>query len=480
MMEDVAQDAASTHVVRVTEAGEAIARLEGGETADVYVLEPGLPDPVRVAQRLHTLDPPASVVIAAATPEIAHALAAAPFLGGDVICHAGPRGELDQVVAAAAARARLRRANDDRRSDPPPLSSQYLGTLLDNAPIGVITLDEHAAVSGWNRRAGELLEEAEVEALGRPFGELFPEDERGRVEDAIARLGSGDLRSPGEVVATRTGFMELTGARFALRDGAEGSIVVLSDVTERERASAELAQLARTLQESLLPPHLAEIPGLDIGARFLPAGTGVEVGGDFYDVFETHGEQAWGAVIGDVCGKGADAAALTALTRYTVRAAGMYEDHPSGVLEVLNEALLRQRSDMRFATVAYCCLDLSKAPVEAEVACGGHPRPLVLRAGGGVEPVGGDGPLIGVIPGAGFADAGTTLSPGDALVLYTDGVTDAHAPARALNEADICAGIGGSAGLGAQEIADRLVALAAGGRDAPPRDDIAVLVVKVL
>ena len=476
----MAQDAASTHVVRVTEAEEAIARLEGGEIADVYVLEPGLPDPVRVAQRLHTLDPPASVVIAGAGPEVAHALEAAPFLEGDVICHAGPAGELDQVVTAAAARARLRRANDDRRADPPPLSSQYLGTLLDNAPIGVITLDEHGAVSGWNRRAGELLEEAEVEALGRPFTDLFPSAERARVQDALARLGSGDLRSPGEVVATRSGFMELTGARFTLRDGAEGAIVVLSDVTERERASAELAHVAHVLQESLLPPHLPDIPGLDIAARFLPAGTGVEVGGDFYDVFETHGEQAWGAVIGDVCGKGADAAALTALTRYTARAAGMYEDRPSGVLSVLNEALLRQRTDLRFTTVAYCCLELSTSPIQITVACGGHPRPLVLRAAGGVEPVGGDGPLIGVIPDAEFTDAATTLSRGDAIVLYTDGVTDAHAPARALHETDLCAGIGGCAGLGAHRIADRLVEIAVGGRDAPPRDDIAVLVVKVL
>src|SRR6478735_7392854 len=100
---------------------------------------------------------------------------------------------------------------------------------------------------------------------------------------------------------------------------------------------AELRATARTLQESLLPPHLPSVRGMELAARFRPAGAGMQVGGDFYDIFET-GPGQWGIGLGDVCGKGAEAAALTALTRYTVRAAAMYEKDPHGVLRVLNEA----------------------------------------------------------------------------------------------------------------------------------------------
>src|SRR5206468_1822702 len=121
---------------------------------------------------------------------------------------------------------------------------------------------------------------------------------------------------------------------------------------DNARLFRERSRIARTLQESLLPPMLPELPGLDLAARFRAAGNGLEVGGDFYDLFET-GASTWAVAIGDVCGKGSEAAAITALARYTVRAAAMRQDAPSQILSLLNEALLRQRTDRRFCTVLY-------------------------------------------------------------------------------------------------------------------------------
>ena len=166
---------------------------------------------------------------------------------------------------------------------------------------------------------------------------------------------------------------------------------------DNARLYTERSYIARTLQESLLPVELPDIPGVEAAARFRPTGEGNEVGGDFYDMFET-GDRGWTVVIGDVCGKGPDAAAVTALARYTLRAAAMRERLPSRSLAVLNEALLRQRDDRRFCTVAYAYFEKLDRGARVGVACGGHPLPLLLRADGTVETVGVPGTLLGVVP----------------------------------------------------------------------------------
>jgi serine phosphatase RsbU (regulator of sigma subunit) len=205
----------------------------------------------------------------------------------------------------------------------------------------------------------------------------------------------------------------------------------------------------------------------------------MQVGGDFYDIFETLPEQ-WAMAVGDVCGKGAEAAALTALTRYTVRAAAMYEQDPRGVLRVLNQALLRQRSDFRFTTLVFCVVDLSGERPVLRVACGGHPRPLLLRPDGSVQAVGAVGPLLGVVADAEFNDERVELEQDDALVLYTDGLTDALAPFHMLGEEDLLAALADCRGLSAGEISLRLEQVALADQPtAVPRDDIAVVVAKL-
>jgi serine phosphatase RsbU (regulator of sigma subunit) len=248
---------------------------------------------------------------------------------------------------------------------------------------------------------------------------------------------------------------------------------------DNSRVHAELRNTARTLQESLLPPHLPSARGLELAARFRPAGAGMQVGGDFYDIFETRPGQ-WAMAVGDVCGKGAEAAALTALTRYTVRAAAMYEKDPRGVLHVLNQALLRQRSDFRFTTLVFCVVDLSGERPVLRVACGGHPRPLLLRPDGSVQAVGAVGPLLGVVAEAEFHDERVELELDDALVLYTDGLTDALAPFHMLEEQDLLTALADCRGMSAGEISQRLEQVALADQPtAVPRDDIAVVVAKL-
>ena len=165
---------------------------------------------------------------------------------------------------------------------------------------------------------------------------------------------------------------------------------------QAEQDRQRSVELARALQTSLLPPRLPDVPGLDLGARYHPALAGLEVGGDFYDVFDTGGD--WAVVIGDVCGKGPEAAALTALARYTIRSVAMDLRHPAQVLRKLNDTLLHHQLDERFCTVAYGRVVPTVGGVRVSVCRGGHPPPLVLRASGEIEPVGADGGLIGLFP----------------------------------------------------------------------------------
>jgi serine phosphatase RsbU (regulator of sigma subunit) len=184
--------------------------------------------------------------------------------------------------------------------------------------------------------------------------------------------------------------------------------------------------------------------------------------------------------MGDVCGKGPDAAAVTALARYTLRAAAMRERLPSRSLAVLNEALLRQRDDRRFCTVAYAYIEKLDRGARVEVSCGGHPLPLLLRAGGSVETVGQPGTLLGVVPDPDLEDSAVTLEPGDALVFYTDGVIESRGEAAILDERRLAELVTTCAGAGADAIASKVeeaAVLSQGGR---PRDDIAVLVLRVV
>ena len=251
---------------------------------------------------------------------------------------------------------------------------------------------------------------------------------------------------------------------------------------DNARLYHERSYIARTLQRSLLP-HLPEIPGVEVGVEYLPVGEENEVGGDFYDLIEVGaGGGCWMAVIGDVSGKGAAAAAVTALTRYTIRAAAMWEDEPSAILSALNEAMIRQlNSGEQFCTVA--CARLKPAVssgYELTVARGGHPAPLLLRAGGSVEPIDPPGKALGVFPDPELGDRTVRLERGDAAVFYTDGVEEARGPDGSIfGEGRLRDFVRSCAGLEAPALAEGLKEIVLDYGGGQPRDDLAVLVLRI-
>ncbi|SFO02436.1 PAS domain S-box-containing protein [Geodermatophilus obscurus] len=194
----------------------------------------------------------------------------------------------------------------------------------------------------------------------------------------------------------------------------------------RLRAESDVRHLADTLQRSLLPSHLPTIPGLDIGARYRPGGGSALVGGDTYDVTPLP-DGRWMVLIADVCGTGAEAAAVTALARHTARATAAAGD-PDEVLRAVNAALLREQASGPLRFVTACCLVLGPRDgggVRADVGVAGHPLPL-LRTPAGWSEVGHRDLPLGIDADARFRPQTVPLPPGAALVLYTDGVTEAR------------------------------------------------------
>lgn len=195
---------------------------------------------------------------------------------------------------------------------------------------------------------------------------------------------------------------------------------------DADRDRDRVQRLATVLQRSLLPPQLPDVPGVETAAHYHPASLD-DVGGDFYDLFPAdHGR--WAFFLGDVCGKGAAAAALTSLARYTLRSAA-YRDAPVDVLHTLNSVLAREqhREGPTFCSVIVGLLETGPDGCTVAMAGGGHPPALLLRGEGGAEFVPLDGgQLAGAVADARFVGAGVALHPGDTLLLYTDGLVEAR------------------------------------------------------
>jgi sigma-B regulation protein RsbU (phosphoserine phosphatase) len=224
------------------------------------------------------------------------------------------------------------------------------------------------------------------------------------------------LDPDGEPVAVRTAVFDATERR-----GYELELLAARDAARASEAHAR--ELAATLQASLIPPDPPVIDGLDVAAAYRPAGAGDEVGGDFYDVFE-NGRGDWGVVLGDVCGKGVQAAVVTSLVRHTLRALAVQTEEPREMLASLNEVLLTQGLG-RFSTVVVVRLRRDETGWTATLSSGGHPLPLRVREND-VDTLGVPGSLLGVLDDPVWHDTDVELEPGDTLLLHTDGLTEAR------------------------------------------------------
>ena len=247
---------------------------------------------------------------------------------------------------------------------------------------------------------------------------------------------------------------------------------------ERLRESTHrFATLAETLQESLLPAELPTIPGIDLAAVYRPGGRGERVGGDFYDCF-ARGKREWAVVLGDVCGKGAEAAAHTALVRYTIRASAMHATSPSAVLALVNDTLLRQEVD-RFTSALYGRLRARAQGVDVTIAAAGHPLPLRVTDAGDVEEVATPGRVLGLFEERPARDFRVYLAPGDALVLFTDGVVDARRGRDRFGTERLAAFLRSARHRSAAELATSLRDAVDDYQDGDPQDDLALLVIQI-
>ncbi len=411
----------------------------------------------------------------------------------------GRRAGLAVDNARAHGEARRALAERDREAARAQLETERLSALLDQIPVGVILAEapsgrvvkRNAAVDDIFRDPFEEFDN--VAAYGRldasrPDGTPLPAQDwplaravqRGetvrneRVDlrwsdgsRSTLEINAGPVRDPlGQVVA---------------------GVAAVTDVTSRSRDERELAaaarrnaELAHVLQANLLPPGLPEVPGLDLAAVYLPVGAGLEVGGDFYDVFPTGRDEEWAFAIGDVCGKGAEAAGVTSLARHTLQAGSVRARRPSVLLALLNETMLRQDTARPFITAVFGVLQAGEGRAGATVtlAVGGHPPPYVLRADGTVDAVGRPGSLVGVLDDAEFHDVGLRLAPGDALVLYTDGATEARSGDQLFGEGRLRATLEAAAGRSAQAIVTRLIESIRSFQSGTQRDDLALLVIR--
>ena len=242
-------------------------------------------------------------------------------------------------------------------------------------------------------------------------------------------------------------------------------------------------EVARALQASLLPPALTPVPGSEVAAVFHPASAGVDVGGDFYDLFPLEGSR-WVLMIGDVSGSGPAAAALTAQVRHGARVAARAGLDPASVVAAVNSTLDETTGSEWFCTMVYAELVPHDDGIDLQVICAGHPPPLVVRAGH-VEELSCQAPLLGVMPNATFAAERVRLGPGHAIVLVTDGATEARPRGRHgldsfFGEHRLHEAVAAAAGRDAQGMVDSVAAAVLEFSGGQLGDDLAIVALRAV
>ncbi|MFF8292969.1 SpoIIE family protein phosphatase [Streptomyces sp. NPDC016309] len=248
---------------------------------------------------------------------------------------------------------------------------------------------------------------------------------------------------------------------------------------DNARLYSERTAISQSLQRSLLPPGLPQIPGVEVDVIYRAAGEGNEVGGDFYDLFPIR-DDAYGFAIGDVCGTGPEAAAVTGLARHALRLLAREGFGGPAVLERLNAAILDEGERSRFLTLLYGELwPQEDGSALLKVVCAGHPLPLRLRQDGSVEPAAEPQPLLGVMEDLELYEQSVTLDPGDVLLCVTDGVTERREGSRMLGDDGLADVLTTCTGLTAGAVTARVMRAVERFAADPPSDDMAILAMRV-
>ncbi len=367
--------------------------------------------------------------------------------------------------------------------------------VVEQIPDAVVVLDVRGRVADANPAAAAVIGLGVDVLIGHELAEVMSQ------LAPLLRTTSATERGAGSVLTYRadgTG-LDLAVTISPLPDDQgppTGRLVVMRDVTDQRDVERRLRELVsertaiiETLQRGLYPVRLPQIPGLAVAAVLDPAEADTSIGGDFVDV-RASGPGRWSLMVGDVVGKGAGAATLTALARHTTLALVALGWSPAAVLGEVSRAIAVDEdvagstADPRFCTLALATLEVAMtqtgaATADVVLSLGGHPRPLLVTARGEVTEVGVPGSLLGVLPAPELHDVPVRLGPGDCLVLFTDGVTEARRGGDAFGEARLAALLASLAGEPPDRLAAAVVTAVREFSEGETRDDVAVLVVRV-
>lgn len=316
--------------------------------------------------------------------------------------------------------------------------------LYDQAPCGYLSVLPDDRILKANRTLLTWTGYRESELARRPFTEILAVGSRLFHETHVRPL----LHMNGQVKEIALDLLRVDGSTLPVlvnavldhtSDGAPSvTRLAIFDATERRHYERELlaaklraesserrsAELARTLQETLMPPRSPRIDGIDVATAYRPAGDGTEIGGDFYDIFEV-AHRGWVVTLGDVAGKGVNAAVVATLARHTIRAVAVSESSPAEILRQLNQVVLHHPTD-RFLTGVVLRLTRTGDTWNVRMATGGHPPAIVLDEHRAPRTIGEAAPLVGAFEDASYEDISFEMRPGTTLVLHTDGVTEAR------------------------------------------------------
>jgi serine phosphatase RsbU (regulator of sigma subunit) len=283
----------------------------------------------------------------------------------------------------------------------------------------------------------------------------------------------------GKIVAVISLVSAESGRRFSEED-----LVLVEDIVRRAGLAIDNARLyeqrsstAHILQQSLLPPELPDIPGVELAARYVPAEG--EIGGDFYDVIYV-GSGRWLLAIGDVCGKGPEAAIFTSMVRYTLRAAASEAQSPSAMLRMVNSTIIRQVPKFQFCTLACAVLVFNEETPCLTISLAGHPQPLIIGSAGEVKSFGREGTLLGGFKDPTFSDESVLLQPGEVVMFFTDGALDRYDTGTRGLEEHLAQVGAAKEDLDAHELAKSLEEFVVSRRPARWADDLAILALRVL